>query len=126
MPDPAFVEIDHGLELWDAPVNDNFEKVDDNFMRKTKSAAHGQTSFFDHEMTLSGVLAGATVTLAGAIPAGCLLMGVSAFVHTVIPAGGGTTDFDIGDGVTPNLFADAVALAAGTDTDFADHLATWK
>lgn len=120
MPDPTFVTVEHGTEGWDAPLNDNFNKVRDNFMRRTKSADHGQETYVDHATVESGVLAGAMVTLAGLIPAGCILLGVTHRVTAVIT---GATTWDSGDGVTQDLFANDKALALGTTAGLADHKA---
>lgn len=122
MADPTLDDIEHGLESWDSVANDNFEKIEDNWMRRTKSADHGQETYVDHAEQETGVLAGATVTLTGLVPAGCILLGITCRVTTLIT---GAATWDAGDGTTADLFANDMALAAGTTSGLADHKATW-
>lgn len=123
MADPVLTHIEHGTEDWDGTIDDNMDKIDANFVRSTKSSDHGAKTYFEHVEVPSGVLAGPSVTLAGAIPAGAKVQGVTTRVKVAIP--GPTTDFDVGDGVTVNLFASAAPTAANGTTDLLDHKATW-
>jgi hypothetical protein len=61
--------------------------------------------------TLLSPMAGATMTWAGAFPAGSRAIGVSLRVTTLVT---GATSFDVGDGTDVDRYAAAVALAAGT------------
>jgi len=60
--------------------------------------------------TLTG-LSGASVTEAGLVPAGAILLGVAVEVTVEIT---GATSFDVGDGSTVNAYGDALALTVGT------------
>jgi hypothetical protein len=122
MSDPTLDPIDHGIASWDAIVTDNFAKVAANWVRSTKSADHGQATYFDHAEVESGVLSGASVTLTGLIPAGCILFGITAR-NTAAVTGAASTK--IGDGTTADLFASAMANALGTTSGLANHKSTW-
>lgn len=122
MADPTLDHIDHALESWDTIFNDNMDKIDANFMRTTKSAAHGQKIYIEHVEVESAALSGATGTLANLIPAGATVLAVTARVTTLIT---GATTWDLGDGTTVDLFAAAKALTAGTTSDLTDHKSTW-
>lgn len=122
MADPILDHIDHGVESWDSIANDNADKVDANFMRKTKSADHGQATYIDHAEVESSALSGASATLTGLIPAGCILLGVTARVTTAVT---GAASTKIGDGTTADLFASAMANALGTTSGLANHKSTW-
>lgn len=71
--------------------------------------------------------AGATEVATGAIPAGAQLLGVAGRV--IVPVTGVTTDFDVGDGVDPDIWAAAVLIAKGSSWGQADATAdprgTW-
>lgn len=68
-------------------------------------------------------LSGASTTLTNATPALRLILGVFLHVLETITSAAGT-DFDIGDGTTVNLWGDAIAFDAQTETDFDDFLNT--
>jgi hypothetical protein len=71
--------------------------------------------------------AGATETATGAIPAGAQVLAVVGIVTDAIT--GVTTNFDVGDGVDANRWADAVLLAEdsswGQSDATADPAGTW-
>jgi hypothetical protein len=86
-------------------------------------ASSGQETFVKHAFA-EPAMAGAAVTVAGLIPAGCILLGVTTRVTIAI---GGAASFDVGDGVTANLFADNTGVGLGSTSDLTDHLAgTWE
>lgn len=62
-------------------------------------------------------LSGATVTATNLIPAGSLVLGVSARVTTAVE---GASDFDIGDGTDPDIFGAAIAIGINTTSDLTD------
>jgi len=62
----------------------------------------------------SGVLAGNAVTLAGVIPANCLLMGVTAQVTVAVT---GSATWDLGDDVDGDCYGAALAPALGTQAN---------
>lgn len=72
-------------------------------------------------VTVSG-LTGATTSATNMIPAGSLVFGVAARVITLTT---GASAIKIGDGTTANLFANALALTAGSTSTYADHLSTF-
>lgn len=82
-----------------------------------KSSTNGQESQILHATTLLSALSGATVTATNLIPAGSLVLGVTARVTTAI---GGATSFEIGDGTDVDRWGTAIAVAAGTTTDIAN------
>lgn len=118
MSDPVLVHIDHGVESWDGPINDNMDKIDANFVRSTKSADYGQKTYCDHASVTTGALSGASKALSGLIPAGCMLKGITTRVITAVT---GATSVDTGDGTTVDQFGHHTAVALGTTTDYADH-----
>lgn len=59
-------------------------------------------------------LNGATVTWTNAIPAGSMVIGVSARVTTLVE---GATNIDIGDGTDADIFIDGMGVAANTTAD---------
>lgn len=63
---------------------------------------------------LASAMNGATVSLAAAIPAGSVVLGVATRVTTLI---GGATSFSIGDGTNATAFGANIAVAAGTTTN---------
>lgn len=69
----------------------------------------GGTSSLLHNVVDSGVIpAGATYTFNAAIPANCILLGITARNHNAIT---GATGYNIGDGVTANRWGSKVAAA---------------
>ena len=70
---------------------------------------------------LKSALSGATVTATDLIPAGSLVLGVTARVTTVIT---GATSFDIGDGTDADAFGDNIAVTANTTTTLASYTVT--
>lgn len=77
------------------------------------AATHSELAVLNSTTQITGTLSGATVTLAGAIPAGSIVVGVSTRVTTAIT---GATSFSIGDGTTAGAFGSAIAVASGTTT----------
>jgi hypothetical protein len=70
--------------------------------------------------TVKGVasaVSGATVTLAGLIPDGALVVGVTTKVTTALGTGNGTTGYQVGDGVDPDRWGAITGTAAGTSSD---------
>jgi len=65
---------------------------------------------------LSGV-SGASVATASLIPAGATLFGIATRITTTLGATGGTTGFQVGDGVDPDRFGVQSAITAGSTTD---------
>ena len=61
--------------------------------------------------------AAATLTASNLIPAGCFLLGLTARITTGFGNSTGLTDFDVGDGVTQDRFANSLAIASGTTMD---------
>ncbi len=70
---------------------------------------------------------GATATATNLIPAGSIVVGVTARVTTIL-AGAALTTFQIGDGTTTNQWGATVAIAATTtvSSQTGDYIATWK
>lgn len=66
----------------------------------------------------TGVMAGATATIAGLIPAGSLVLGVTCRVTVVIPAP--TVTWQCGDGVDADRWGTGLLLPAGTVTTIVD------
>lgn len=83
----------------------------------SKVGANGQQTTITHATTLLSALSGATVTATNLIPAGSLVLGVTARVTTLIT---GATSFEIGDGTDVDRWGTAVAVAANTTTDIAN------
>jgi len=77
------------------------------------AASHSETAVLNATTQITGTRSGASVTLAGAIPAGSVVVGVSVRVTTAIT---GATSFSIGDGTTATAFGSAIAIASGTTT----------
>lgn len=69
--------------------------------------------------------AAATISAGNLIPAGSLVLGVTARVTSTF-SNTSLTSFNLGDGSTANLFGATVALTSGTTTTFANHLSTFK
>ncbi len=87
-----------------------------------KAGVNGQRSRVVHASGTKTTSSGTgTETVTGAIPAGCLLLGVSNFVQTIL-AGAGLTTWSAGTPGVGNTdrFATGKALAAGTTTTLAD------
>ena len=62
-------------------------------------------------------MTGASVIVAGVVPAGALLVGLTTRVGAAIT---GATGFNIGDGTTPNRWGDNIGVALNTLTDNTD------
>lgn len=71
--------------------------------------------------TLLSTPEGATATAVGLIPAGVLVLGITARVTTTVT---GPAGFDIGDGVTVDRWGNSIAVASGTTVDFTDAVST--
>jgi hypothetical protein len=82
----------------------------DNFQRLAITSA---------SVTLSA-LSGASVTAAGLIPAGAVVMGVTSRVSTLIT---GADGYQIGTGADADRWADKTGVAVGTTTDNRDWTA---
>tara|TARA_R100001244_G_scaffold25113_2_gene25462 strand:+ start:114554 stop:115786 length:1233 start_codon:yes stop_codon:yes gene_type:complete len=79
-----------------------------------------------HTETLLSGLTGATVTATSLIPAGALVLGVSARVTTTIT---GATTFDVGDGADVDRWGTAIVLTAATlvqPADYTDNTVVWQ
>jgi len=91
---------------------------------------HGIVRFEEVISVTNPIPAGATLTLANLIPTNIFLLGVVLHViDDVFGATGALTDFDIGDGVTVNLWGDAIDIPAGTRTNSSEFLsaaAGWR
>ena len=74
--------------------------------------------------TLLTNVSGATVTATNLIPDGALVIGVSTRVTTALGGGGGTTGYQVGDGVDPDRWGNVTGTAVGTDTDNTDATST--
>ena len=68
----------------------------------------------------SGVLAGAAVTLAGVIPANCLILAVTAQVTVAIT---GSANWQLGDTAVVTRYGAALAVALGTQANVTTYLA---
>ena len=68
--------------------------------------------------------AAATLTASSLIPAGCFLLGLTARITTTFGTTTGLTDFDVGDGVTADRFANSLAITSGTTMDMTDATAS--
>jgi hypothetical protein len=84
---------------------------------------HGQTVIHDvnRDGTTLAAMSGASVTWTAAIPAGALVLGVTARVVTLIT---GATTFNIGDGTDADRWGASIALAKGTVTTGANFTIT--
>jgi hypothetical protein len=80
------------------------------------STDYHRGAFKAAKTTLSGV-SGATVTATSLIPDGALVIGVTTKVTTGLGAGGGTTGYQIGDGVDADRWGEATTITSGTSTD---------
>jgi len=88
--------------------------------RITNVAINGsRMNYHTGEETLSA-LSGATATTSGLVPAGSVLMAVTAYVTTLIT---GATSFEVGDGTDVNRFGGTIAVAAGTKVTTTDATA---
>ena len=83
----------------------------------TLTGATGQLTEIKQSTTLKSTLSGATVTATSLIPAGSMVVGITARVTTLIT---GATTFDIGVSGAVDLFGDAIAVAKDTTTDLTD------
>lgn len=86
-----------------------------------KGQSHGQCLKIQSLSIVKTGLSGATVTWSNGIPAGSMVIGVTARVITAIT---GVGSFDIGDGATADKFGNNVAVALGTTSTLADGTAT--
>lgn len=88
------------------------------------ASTHGETATLGTS-TATATLSGSTTTVgSNLLPAGCLVLGVTAVLTTAI-TGSGVTGFTLGDGTTANLFGTATAVAQGTFTDFTKYATAW-
>lgn len=76
-----------------------------------------------HAIVQQPATAGATVTAAGLIPAGAVVVGVTTRVMTALGASGGTTGYRVGDGADADRWGAAAGVAAGTKTENANWTA---
>lgn len=74
-----------------------------------------------HVTAVTGNLSGQTATLAGLIPAGVLLLGITT---SVLSLPGGPTGYDVGDGVDVDRWGASIGTAIGTDSDITDYTST--
>jgi len=81
------------------------------------SAVNHQYTAIKTKSTLLSPMSGATHTWTNAIPAGSQVLGVTAYVTTLIE---GATTMDIGDGTDADIFVDGMAVAKDTTADLAD------
>lgn len=93
----------------------------------TQMGPHGQTVQIAHaEVTLGAADNVATLTAAGLIPAGAIVLGVSTRCTVAFSNERGLTSMSIGDGTTPDLWAHNRSIAAGTGTaNGASLVAAW-
>lgn len=85
-----------------------------------KDSVNGQQFLIKSATTELIGLSGASVAASSLIPAGAVVLGVTARVTTAIT---GATAFDIGDGVDPNRWGSAIAIALDTTSDNTDWTA---
>ncbi len=85
-------------------------------LRIRNAANEQEAAIKESTVELTG-LSGATVDAAALIPAGSLVLGLTARVTTVIT---GAADFDIGDTTDVNAFGTAIGIAADTLVDLTD------
>lgn len=85
-----------------------------NLQTNQDNAANGQTLQVATATTELTAMSGATATASNLIPAGAVVLGITARVTTTIT---GATTFDIGDGSDVDAFGAGIALAAGTTSD---------
>ena len=86
------------------------------------AGANAQGMNLKNLTTGSGAMSsGATITLSNAIPAGCILMGVTARVTTTIT---GPTSWLLGVIGDTNQWGDTLVLTAGTTVDLTDLVGT--
>lgn len=78
------------------------------------TGANMQSTMLGQSTELLSGLTGPTVTSTNRIPANSIVLGVTAGVTTEIT---GATSFDIGDGVTADLFGDDVGVALNTTSN---------
>ena len=83
--------------------------------------ANAQVLHIEQATVLKSALSGATVTCTDLIPAGCILLGITTRVTTVIT---GATSVDIGDGSDADRWGNDTAITAGTTTGLADLTGT--
>lgn len=76
-----------------------------------------------HAVAVLSALSGAAVTAAGLIPRGAVVLGVTTRVITALGVSGGTTGYQVGDGVDVDRWGDRTATAAGSKTGNADWTA---
>jgi len=91
--------------------------------RHDQAFVHAITRTDEVSSFTNPIPAGATLTLSNLVPTNVFLLGV--VVHVIDEIFGATaalTDFDIGDGVTVNLYGDAISPAEGARSDSTDFL----
>lgn len=76
--------------------------------------------------SLLSAISGATVTASSLIPDGAFVVGVTTRITTTIGATGGTTGFQIGDGVDADRWGQKNTLTAGQTTTNADATANFS
>ena len=84
---------------------------------RLRNAVNEQETALKESTVELTALSGATVDAAALIPAGSLVLGVTARVTTAIT---GAADFDIGDTTDVDAFGSAIAIALDTLVDLTD------
>lgn len=115
-----------------APVADNAETIGTTALAAsnlftriaTINGPNGGSNALKTATTTVNGSAAATISATDLIPAGSLVVGVSARITSTF-SNTSLTAIDIGDGTTADLFANDIALASGTTTTYADHKSTF-
>lgn len=106
------VEQKNGTNAQESRVYNEYSAADDYHRFTVKSVA----------ATLSA-LSGASVTESALIPAGAFLIGVTTRIDVALGTGNGTTGYQVGDGVDPDLWGDITGTAIGTASHSVDFTA---
>ncbi len=94
--------------------------LDGEYTHYADIVTHGhRTTKAGYTVTVASIdagLSGASYTWSGAVPTGCILLGVTAKVKTAISLASGGTMVRVGDGITAARWGTLPALTIGSET----------
>ena len=94
--------------------------LSNNEINFRNNSLNGQSSVFKTKSVLgASMTSGSTLTFTNMIPAGSLVLAVSARVTTLIT---GPAGFDIGDGTTVDRWGNSILVALNTTTNLTDYV----
>jgi len=120
------------LNIWNSPMSDEIEMGDTNIpiirmisgsmeirnQLTILATANGDATTILRNTTTVSTPSGASATAASFIPAGALLLAITARVITAIT---GPAGFDLGDGVIVDRWGNSILTALGTTVDVNDY-----